>query len=61
MLSNKINVDIYDVLGKQVLNRTYPANGSTNKRIDTSSFQSGIYIVRVGDGTSFTTKKLVIQ
>ena len=61
MLSNKINVGIYDVLGKQVLNRTYPANGSTNKRIDTSSFQSGIYIVRVGDGTSFTTKKLVIQ
>jgi hypothetical protein len=61
MLSKKINVSIYDVLGKQVLNRTFPANGAVTKQINTSKFKSGIYLVRIGDGNSKTTKKLIIR
>ena len=52
----KMNVAIYDMLGKQVLNKTV-----TNNKLDVASLTSGVYIMKVSQDNASVTKKLVIQ
>jgi len=49
-------VSVFDVLGKQVINTKL-----SNDRLDISSLNSGIYILKVVQGTSSITKKLVVK
>jgi len=51
-----MKVNVFDVLGKQVINATV-----ANNRLDVSSLNTGIYIMRVSQDDATTTKKLVIQ
>lgn len=55
-VSGAKNVSVFDVLGKQVINTVL-----TNDRMDISSLNSGIYIVKIVQGKTSTTKKLVIK
>jgi len=50
------NVAIFDVLGKQVANTTLSGD-----RLDISSLNSGVYIVKITQGNISTTKKLVVK
>jgi hypothetical protein len=52
----KMNVAVYDMLGKQVLNKTV-----TNNKLDVTSLNSGVYIMKVSQDNASVTKKLVIQ
>lgn len=61
LAGNKINVEIYDVLGQRVSSTSFDNGSNFEQRIDISALTSGIYLVRVGDGSSFSTKKLVIN
>ena len=59
IISNKtgaIKAQVFDVLGKQVLN-DFVMNG----RLNVSSLNTGIYIIKLKQGTTTTTKKLIIQ
>jgi hypothetical protein len=58
---SKIQVNIFDTLGKRVINRSYDNASSFEQRINTSSLDAGIYIVKVTDGEASTTKKLIIR
>lgn len=51
-----MTVTVYDILGKQVINRTI-----TDKRLDVSNLNTGVYILRAEQGNAYTTKKLVIE
>ncbi len=51
-----ISVNVYDVLGKQVLNNTI-----TNNRLNVSSLNSGLYILKISQNGNSVTKKLVIK
>ena len=51
-----IQANVFDILGKQVINATV-ANG----RLDVSPLNTGVYIVKLTQGTATTTKKLIIQ
>lgn len=59
-ISSKVNgaknISIFDVLGKQVVKTTL--NG---ERLDISTLNSGIYILKIEQGKASTTKKLVVQ
>lgn len=50
------NVAIFDVLGKQVVNTVL-----TGDRLDISKLNSGVYIVKIEQGKTSTTKKLVVK
>ena len=52
----KMNVFVFDVLGKQVLNKTV-----IDKRVDLSSLKTGVYIMKVIQDKAVETKKLVIK
>jgi len=64
---NHMNSGIYemtieDLKGQQVMNDLINvSNGNTSKVIDVSQFESGVYFVKVVNGSSIITKKLVVN
>lgn len=55
-ISGVKNISIFDVLGKAVLNTTLNSD-----RLDISELNSGVYILKIEQGKSSSTKKLVIK
>ena len=53
------SVDIFDMSGKLVLH-TNLSIGTTMKTFDIQTLYSGVYVIKVSNGTSFKTSKLVI-
>jgi serine protease AprX len=58
---NEISISVYDILGKQILNTSFENTGRFEETIEVSSFKAGIYLVRVGDGSTFSTRKLIVR
>jgi hypothetical protein len=54
---DNLNVSLFDITGKQLY--IGEMKGSTS--IDMNAFSSGIYFVKLDNGTQFTTKKIVKQ
>jgi hypothetical protein len=55
-LNEEKNVQVFDVLGKQVLNIT-----TSTETVNLSSLNSGLYIVKIIEGGNSATRKLVVQ
>ena len=56
------NIHIYNVVGQEVYNEISKGdNGLLNTQIDVSAYQSGVYFVRVENGSSAFSKRLIIQ
>jgi hypothetical protein len=53
---SNMNVSVFDLLGKQVLKETV-----NNERLNVSSLNAGVYIMKVSQDDATTTKKLVIK
>lgn len=51
-----IKVSVFDILGKQVVQRTI-----TDNRLNVSNFNTGVYILRAEQDNAFTTRKLIIN
>jgi len=62
-VSNKnIEVSLYDLRGRQMDSKEFETNGSTfNQTIDYSSLGTGIYFLKVNNGSESQTTKLVIK
>ncbi len=54
--SERISVNVFDVLGKQVLNQTV-----SNNHLNVSTLKSGIYIMKISQNNTTVTKKLVVK
>lgn len=52
----KKSIQIFNILGKQVLAKTI-----TGKTVNVANLNAGIYLIRVEEAGSFTTRKLVIK
>lgn len=52
------NVKIFNVLGRQVFATKFSSN---NKLVDISSLSTGVYILKVQEGSKIATKKLVVR
>jgi hypothetical protein len=57
---DQLDLAVVDVAGRTVLKRRIIARG-TQQRVDLGNLQSGVYVVRVGDGGHASTLKLVVQ
>jgi len=51
-----IQASVFDILGKQVINAAV-----ANERLDVSSLNTGVYIVKLTQDSATSTKKLIIQ
>ncbi|WP_299127468.1 T9SS type A sorting domain-containing protein [uncultured Winogradskyella sp.] len=54
--ADNLNVEVFDILGKQVKNQTL-----SNGRLDVSSLKTGVYIIKITQNNQTSTKKLVIN
>lgn len=54
--TDAMNVQVFDILGKQVKNETL-----TNNTLNVSNLKSGVYILKITQNNATTTKKLVIK
>ncbi|GAB4158756.1 MAG: hypothetical protein Tsb0033_12300 [Winogradskyella sp.] len=54
--NDAMNVQVFDVLGKQVKNETL-----TNNTLNVSDLNTGVYILKITQNNATTTKKLVIR
>ena len=57
-----VNINIYDVSGRQVYNNTF-INASTtfNETIKFEGLQAGVYIAKISQGNSSVSHKLIIE
>ena len=54
--SETLQATVFDILGKQVINAAV-----SNDRLNVSTLNTGVYIVKLTQGAATTTKKLIIQ
>ncbi len=61
-LSNveKANVQLFNIIGQEVLNKTLNSNQST-QRLSTSGLTTGIYVIRLQADSSVIAKKIIIN
>ena len=59
--ANDIKISVYDIGGRQLLNKSFPNTGSIVQPIALGNAQAGVYLVSIQDGESTVTKKIVIQ
>jgi subtilisin-like proprotein convertase family protein len=59
--SEKINVNVFDIGGREVYQKAYSNNGSFNQNINLDNVQSGTYIISVNDGDKKTFRRIVIE
>ena len=55
-VAGNMDIVVYDVLGKQVINTTI-----ANNRLNIAALKSGVYIMKISQGNDSTTKKLVVK
>lgn len=59
--SEKINVVVFDLRGRVILDKQYQNNGLFNESIQLNNVESGIYLVRIQDGSRKIAKKIIIE
>ena len=59
--TENMNITVFDVLGKMIINQNLNVNGVANTSFDFSSYAKGVYAVQITSGSEITTKKLMIQ
>jgi hypothetical protein len=61
-LSNveKANVQLFNIIGQEVLNKTLKSNQST-QRVSTSGLTTGVYVIRLQADSSVIAKKIIIN
>lgn len=60
--SSDVELNFYDIRGREVLNNTFKAQGSKfNQVVNVSSFSSGIYVIKIKSGSNTMFRKLVVN
>lgn len=57
--SDEYTIEIFDLVGKKSVHRVIPNSSALETHIDIADLPSGIYLVKVSQGTTFETKKIV--
>ncbi|MGB3606770.1 T9SS type A sorting domain-containing protein, partial [Psychroserpens sp.] len=58
---NAINVDVFDIRGRQIFKNVYDNNANFNEVVRLNNVQAGMYLVTVSDGDQRTTKKIIVE
>lgn len=59
--SNDIKINVFDMRGRNVFEKSYSNTGSFNQDINLDKVQAGIYLVSISDGDLKTVKRIVVQ
>lgn len=59
--TNDIKVNVHDMRGRQVYEKSFSNTGAFNQNINLSKVQAGIYLVSIIDGAKKTVKRIVVE
>lgn len=59
--TNKIDIKVNDIRGRQVFSNSYNNDGLFNETIELKNIQNGIYLININDGINNMTKKIMIK
>ncbi|BCY27644.1 reprolysin-like metallopeptidase [Flavobacterium okayamense] len=59
--SDEVYVNVHDVRGRQIISKTFDANGLFNETINLQDAQTGIYLVTIKDGSKQIVKKIIVE
>lgn len=59
--SENITINVFDIRGREILNKTFKANGTFNENINLQDAKSGVYLVSISDGIKKTVKRIIIE
>ena len=59
--NNNISVNICDIQGRSVFEKSFVSTGLFNENIEFSNTQKGIYLVKIKDGEKQIVKKIVVE
>jgi hypothetical protein len=59
--SSNIQLSIYDLRGRSLVNKHYDVFGKFQQELDVSHLASGIYLLKLTDGSKSFTKKLMLE
>lgn len=59
--SNNIDINVYDISGRQVYVKSFSNTGNFNQNIELNNVQAGVYMVSVTDGSQKIMKKIIIE
>ncbi|MFM9987368.1 reprolysin-like metallopeptidase [Flavobacterium sp.] len=59
--SNDIKINVHDMRGRQVYEKSFSNTGAFNQNINLNKVEAGIYLVSIVDGAKKTVKRIVVQ
>ncbi|GGG37402.1 zinc-dependent metalloprotease [Bizionia arctica] len=59
--SDHINVQVFDIRGRSILNKSYNSTGAFNQTINLNNAQAGIYLLNINDGSKTVIKKIIVE
>ncbi|ESU29046.1 fpp1 protein [Flavobacterium limnosediminis JC2902] len=58
---NDIKINVYDVSGRIIFEKSYPNTDIFNQNLQLNNPQAGVYLITVQDGSYKTTKRIIIK
>lgn len=59
--SDNVAINVYDMRGRQIFEKSYVNNGTFNQEINLEKAQSGVYLVTISNGGKKTTERIIIE
>ena len=59
--SNTIKINVHDLRGRQIFEKSYSNNFTFNQNITLENIQSGVYLVIIADGNHKSVKRIIIE
>lgn len=59
--NDDVKINVYDMRGRQIFEKSYANNGAFNQEINLDKAQSGVYLVTIANGGKKTTERIVIE
>ncbi|GAB4159382.1 MAG: zinc-dependent metalloprotease family protein [Winogradskyella sp.] len=59
--SDRVIIQLYDINGRSIYSKTFNSSYDFNTSIKLNNVQSGVYLIKVIDGTKHMTRKLIID
>ncbi|WP_395059881.1 reprolysin-like metallopeptidase [Flavobacterium sp.] len=59
--TNDIKVNVHDMRGRQVYEKSFSNTGAFNQNINLNKVEAGIYLVTIADGAKKTVKRIVVE
>ena len=59
--SDRVIIQLYDINGRSIYTKTFSSSFDFNASIKLNNVQSGVYLIKVIDGTNHMTRKLIID